>query len=242
MPAEKLLLFDIDGTLIDTEGAGLYSLAEGFFNAFPEFQGKPFPALDLGGATDGSVVAFLFESFGIEDHEEHRTRFFAAYSVALEEKLGRFEREGKGRLLEGVPSLLEELRGGDHPYHIALLTGNTCEGAGIKLRHYGIDHHFSFGAYGDDHPDRNALGPVALKRAEEVHGLGLSPENVVIIGDTPKDIACARAFGARVIAVATGGSSEQDLRDCAPDFLLSSLSDTAAVIAALAQVFTQGET
>lgn len=239
MPAEKLLLFDIDGTLIDTEGAGLESLSEGLFEAFPEFAGMAFPPLDLGGATDGSVVAYLFESFGIEDHEEHRSQFFCAYSSALERKLSHFEEEGKGRLLSGVSSLLEELAEEHFSYLLALLTGNTSEGANLKLRHYGIDHHFSFGAFGDDHHDRNALGPIALRRAEELHGVRFEPENVVIIGDTPKDIRCARAFDAKVIAVATGASPEDELRDCAPDYFLSSLADTREVIAAFETVFSE---
>ncbi len=234
---ENLLLFDIDGTLIDTEGAGLISLEEGMFSAFPDLSGKPFPPLDLGGATDGSVVAFLFESFELDDHPENRTRFFDSYLTALKGRLKSFEKEGKGRLLPGVVPLLEALAMCPDRMTLGILTGNTAEGAKAKLRHYGVDHHFVFGAYGDDHADRNALGPIALRRAEVDHGLKFEPAKVVVIGDTPKDVICARAFGARVIAVATGASSHQDLAATDPDMLLHDLENTDHTISVIESVF-----
>ncbi|MDF2377151.1 MAG: HAD family hydrolase [Verrucomicrobiales bacterium] len=234
---EKLLLFDIDGTLIDTEGAGLISLEEGLFSAFPELEGRPFPPLDLGGATDGSVIAFLFEAFGLEDHSGNRERFFEFYLHALKGRLQSFEKEGKGRLLAGVVPLLEGLARCSDRVTLGLLTGNTADGAKVKLSHYGVDHHFVFGAYGDDHADRNALGPIALERAERDHGLKFDPTDVVVIGDTPKDVACARAFGARVIAVATGASSHEELAAFDPDILLEDFANTDDALAAIEAAF-----
>ncbi|MDF1656632.1 MAG: HAD hydrolase-like protein [Verrucomicrobiales bacterium] len=234
---EKLLLFDIDGTLIDTEGAGLISLQKGMVTAFPELSGRAFPPLDLGGATDSSVVAFLFEAYGLENHFENQTRFFDFYLIALKEQLQVFEKEGKGRVLDGVVPLLQQLATCSHRWTLALLTGNTAHGARAKLSHYGVDHHFAFGAYGDDHADRNELGPIALRRAEKDHGLIFDSADVVVIGDTPKDVACARAFGARVIAVATGASSHQELAGVDPDILLKNFEDTDETLAAIEAVF-----
>lgn len=234
---EKLLLFDVDGTLVDTEGAGLYSLRDGIFSAFPELAGKPFPALDLGGATDGSVVAFLFEEFGIEDHKENRERFFGSYLKALKSRLRSFQEEGKGRVLEGVIPLLEQIQANRPEWTLGLLTGNTSSGARAKLSHYQIDHYFLVGAYGDDHADRNALGPIALQRAASDHDLHFSAEETVIIGDTPKDIACARAFGAHVVAVATGASSREELEEGNPDRILKDFRESSEVMEAISSLF-----
>lgn len=235
--ADKLLLFDIDGTLVDTEGAGLGSLEEGFFTAFPHCRGKDFPPLDLGGATDGSVVAFLFEHFEIDDHDGHRELFFDHYIIALDGCMNNLRNRGKGRLLPGIPELLGELERRDDCL-MGLLTGNIEAGARLKLRHFEIDHHFCFGAYGNDHSQRNELGPIAIDRAEGMSGQRFEPQRTVIIGDTLKDIACARAFGAHVIAVATGGVSYEQLESGEPDVLLADLAKTEEVVSAIDSLFS----
>lgn len=239
---KALLLFDIDGTLIDTEGAGLDSLEEGLFEAFPEIrERRPFPPLDLGGATDGSVVAFLFEHFEIEDHDRHRALFFDSYTVSLDRRLHDYRSRGKGRSLPGVEALLESLAADPDRHALGLLTGNTEAGARTKLRHFGLGQHFSFGAFGDDHHDRNELGPIALERAHRSTGHSFSADSVVIIGDTVKDIACARAFGARVVAVATGTVSKSELEKAQPDALLNDLSNISETIRAIETAFSLGE-
>jgi len=116
-----LILFDIDGTLIDTRGAGRGALEEGFFSAFPERAGEPFPPLDLGGATDAGVARFLFGHFGIEESDAGRESFFAAYAVALRQRLHLCQGEGEGRLLPGVAALLETLGSAGFP-PLGLLT------------------------------------------------------------------------------------------------------------------------
>ena len=108
---------------------------------------------------------------------------------------------------------------------IGLLTGNIEEGARIKIKHYGIEKYFMFGAFGCDHFDRNKLGPIALERARQNHGLQFDSQETFVIGDTPKDINCAKAFGARSLAVATGSFSCEQLMDYDPDYLLDDLSD-----------------
>ncbi len=116
-------------------------------------------------------------------------------------------------------AILDRLSRGDGHF-LAILTGNTQAGAWVKLRHYGIDQHFSVGAYGDDHHDRNALGPIARERAVSAFGRDFLPADIAVIGDTPKDIACARAFGARVVAVASGAATRSELEVMSPDVLL----------------------
>lgn len=239
MPAPSLLLFDIDGTLVDTEGAGLISLREGFQAAFPEHLGSPFPPLELGGATDGGVAMGLFSHFGIADVPESRARFFRHYTERLGIRLGEFAREGRGRLLPGVAALLD-LLAGEGRHRLAVLTGNLREGARIKLSHYRIERHFATGAFGDDHHDRDQLGPVAQRRAAEVFGATFSPERIAVIGDTPRDIACARAFGARAVAVATGGVAREQLAEAAPDLLLDSFADTRETLRAIERLFESG--
>lgn len=234
--SRRLLLFDIDGTLIDTEGAGLWSFSEAFYLAFPEHCGRLFPPLELGGATDHGLIMHLFEHFGLEDSPNHRSRFFEAYTGQLAASLEHFAREGRGRLLPGVGELLDTLAA-EERVALAVLTGNTEAGARVKLRHFRIDHHFPIGAYGDDHHDRNELGPIARERALECFGKDFRADEIIVIGDTLRDIACARAFGAKVIAVATGAATRAELASGAPDVLLDDLSDREGVFAALQSVF-----
>lgn len=233
----RLILFDIDGTLIDTEGAGLWSFSEAFYLAFPEQRGRLFPPLELGGATDHGLIMHLFAHFGLEDLPQHRSRFFESYTGQLAISLENASREDRGRLLPGVAELLDALAE-DENIDLAVLTGNTAAGAEVKLRHFQIDHHFPVGAFGDDHYDRNALGPIARDRANHCFGRDFAPDQILVVGDTLRDIACARAFGAKVIAVATGASKRVDLAAAAPDFLLDDFSDRETTLAAIRAVFS----
>jgi len=200
----KLWLFDIDGTLVDTGGAGMHSLQE----AAVEYFGDPGPPLDLAGSTDLGVLDAIFRHFGRSPGPTDAEAFFASYLRRLEWNLahGGFP----GRVLPGVEELLDELdaRPG---VAVGLLTGNLAAGAAAKMRHFGLDRYFPFGAYGCDHADRNRLGPVALERAARHAGREFSPQDSLVIGDTPKDIACARALGAPCVAVATGAFSRDQL-------------------------------
>ncbi|WP_367872254.1 HAD family hydrolase [Luteolibacter sp. Populi] len=214
----RLWLFDIDGTLVDTGGAGMRALQEATAECF----GGEGPALDLAGSTDLGVLAGILAHFDLDHGAAEEDRFFAAYLRHLEQHLaqGGFP----GRVLPGAAELLDELaKRGD--VTVGLLTGNIAAGAGAKMRHYGLDRHFAFGAYGCDHADRNLLGPVALERAAVHAGCGFSPEETLVIGDTPKDIACAKAMGARCLAVATGKFSAEQLRAAGADRVVLGLDD-----------------
>ena len=217
----KLLLFDIDGTLVATNESGLL----GFTRAMREAFGAEddLARVDFAGATDSDIIRQLFALHGIPFHPENVERFRAAYFPALAEILPQRE----GRVLPGIVPLLDALAE-RADVQLGLLTGNFAESARLKLAHYGLWDYFPFGAFADDAMERNELGPFAVQRAREFRvGAEFEPSrDAWIIGDTPKDIACARAFGARVLAVATGRHRMEQLAPHAPDYVLPDLSQT----------------
>lgn len=213
-----LILFDIDGTLVDTGGKGMEALRKTAVEVF----GGDGPPLDLAGSTDLGILESLYVHFEVDATDEQTHRFFEAYHRHLEASLETSPTEG--RVLDGVIEMLEELAHTEHA-QLALLTGNTSLGAEIKLRHYGLHHHFKFGAYGSDRADRNLLGRIALERALAFTGLKYDTEHTLVIGDTPKDIACAHAIGARCLAVATGRFNAAELEKAGADWVLGSLRE-----------------
>ncbi len=213
-----LMLFDIDGTLVDTGGKGMTALRKTAIEVF----GNEGPPLDLAGSTDLGILENLHAHFGTAPCAERTHRFFETYHLHLEASLS--SNPAEGRVLDGVVELLQDIAGAAHAKP-ALLTGNTMQGAWIKLRHYRLDHHFSFGAYGSDRADRNLLGRIALERALAHTGQAYDPESILVIGDTPKDIACAHAVGAKCLAVATGQFSEEQLAAAGADWVVSSLRE-----------------
>jgi len=178
--------------------------------------------LDLAGSTDSGIVLNMCEHFGVPHGEEGVEHFYAFYLERLEWNLahGGFG----GRVLPGVVELLDRLAT-DDTAAVGLLTGNIADGAAVKMQHYGLDHHFEFGAYGCDFADRNLLGPVALERAANHLGREFSPQETLVIGDTPKDISCAHAMGAKCLAVATGRFSADELKAAGADFVLPGLNE-----------------
>lgn len=214
----RLLLFDIDGTLVDTGGKGMAALHRTATDVFGGYG----PPLDLAGSTDLGILENLQAHFGVEPCADRTREFFDAYHRHLEVSLEADTLEG--RVLDGVHELLDHLATFPHA-RLGLLTGNTARGAHIKLRHYGLGHHFPFGAYGSDRADRNLLGAIALERALVFTGREYHPEETLVIGDTPKDIACAHAIGARCLAVATGRFSAGELEEAGADWVIGSFRD-----------------
>lgn len=214
-----LYLFDIDGTLVDTGGAGMAALQE----ATREVFGNEGPVLDLAGSTDLGLIANIHAHFGIEPTRERIDTYFEVYLARLDWNLanGGFP----GRVFEGVTELLAGLATKPGTT-TGLLTGNISGGAAAKMRHFGLSQHFPFGAYGCDHADRNLLGPIALERARGHAGREFTAAETWVIGDTPKDIACARAMGARCLAVATGQFSAAALEEYGADRVVESLAGT----------------
>jgi phosphoglycolate phosphatase-like HAD superfamily hydrolase len=138
----------------------------------------------------------------------------------------------EGRVLPGIVELLDALHRREDCV-LGLLTGNIEKGAELKLSHYGVWDYFEFGAFADDHVDRNKLGPVAHSRAVEKHGISFDARYVYVLGDTPRDIDCARAAGFVAVAIATGSYGKDELAAHQPDFLFEDLSDTKGVMEAL---------
>ncbi len=219
------LLFDIDGTLINTGGAGGTALIE----AFREDFGVENPAkVPFSGRTDRGIGTNLFEQHGIDDSPENWQRLRDGYLARLPIHLSQRD----GRVLEGVLRLLEGLQARE-AVAIGLLTGNLRDGARIKLSYFGLFEHFKFGGFGDEHRDRDGVAAAALAEARQHANSTFDPARLWVIGDTPLDISCARAIDARVLAVATGLHPAGELADLRPDLILEDLSDTELVMNAL---------
>ena len=221
--SKRLLLFDIDGTLIHSGGAGVHALKSAFKERFGV--DDDLRDIEIAGMTDSGIVVSILNKHKIPATNENLSAFLDSYVHFLSSELPR----RKGKLLPGVPELLQRLKSRPHLV-LALLTGNVSRGAQLKLEHYGVWHFFEFGAFADDHRDRNRLGPFARARARERHGREFSASEIDVIGDTPRDIACGKALGARTVAVATGTWSRDQLAEYQPDFLIDNLSDVAKVI------------
>ena len=225
---QQLVLFDIDGTLVLTGGAGKRGMTRAFEALFrvPD----AFAALSLAGRTDTSILADALERHGIPVTPRDVAAFRERYLECLREEVVRTT-AGK-QVLPGILPLLEALEASSQ--FLGLLTGNYAEAAEVKLAHFDLWRYFRCGAFGEDAHDRNQLVPIALDRAR---ARGLSPaidaDRVVVIGDTPRDVACAHAHGARVVAVATGEYSAGELSDAGAEVVFEDFSDTAAVLAAL---------
>lgn len=220
---KHLLLWDIDGTLILSGGAGLRALQRALREAFG-IEGS-LDDIEFGGRTDTWIMREVFRKFSLPATAENFSRFFDRYIDALPAELAN----PQARVLPGVREILRAAatHGG---FAQGLLTGNMRRGAELKLTHHGLWDHFAFGAFADDSEHRNELGPHAVRRALERHGINFAADDVWVIGDTPHDIACGKAIGARTLAVATGSATLEQLRAQAPTAAIADLTDTAAVL------------
>jgi phosphoglycolate phosphatase-like HAD superfamily hydrolase len=221
--SKKLILFDIDGTLLTSGGAGERALRRGFRERFGI--DDDLAHVEIAGRTDSGIARRMLAAHDLPETPENLTAFFDGYLHYLAEELPL----SPGGLLPGIVALLEALKARPDIV-LALLTGNLERGAELKLTHYGVWHFFEFGAYADDHHDRDQLGHFARTRASEKHGMEFPPERIFVLGDTPHDISCARAIGAKAIAIATGKFSRVELGKLAPDFLFDDLADAGKVL------------
>ncbi len=228
-PGMKLVLFDVDGTLLTASGAGRRALERALHEVYGT--AGPIHAYDFRGGTDPQIVWDLLRLAGVEDAviREREALLYERYTACLEAEVG----DGRGvSLYPGVRDLVEGLAGRDDAV-VGLLTGNIEAGARIKVQPTGLWPRFRLGAYGSDHADRARLPVIAARRAAALVQRAFGGAETVIIGDTPRDIRCARAFGATAIAVATGWHSPADLATHAPDHLFADFSDPDRVLAAI---------
>lgn len=227
----SLVLFDIDGTLLLSGGAGVRAMTRAFEMVFGVRDG--FAEISVAGHTDTLLLSQALDHAHLPDAPEMHDRFRTVYISLLAEEI---QQPGSGRrgVMPGVDRLLATIHG-HSPFHVALLTGNYEPAARIKLAHFGLAGFFSWGAFGEESSDRNELGRIALKRAEQQSVPAEARARPIIIGDTPHDITCARAIGARAIAVATGSYSVADLKAAGADLALEDLADTGRVMELLQQ-------
>jgi phosphoglycolate phosphatase-like HAD superfamily hydrolase len=222
----SLLLFDIDGTLLLSGGAGVRAMTKTFEALF----GVPdaFAGIPIGGNTDTFLLSTALARANLPDNLDVQARFRTAYLPVLQREI---QRPGSGRhgLMPGIESLLVALNT-QQSFHLSLLTGNFEPAAQIKLAHFGVAEFFQWGTFGEESANRDDLGRIAMTRARQRHVPSAALERAVVIGDTPHDIACARAAGVRMLAVATGFYSVDELTAAGADVALRDLTDTASVV------------
>ena len=224
----RILLFDIDGTLLLSGRAGYRALTRTFEELFGVPRG--FDDIPVAGSTDELILTAAATRAGVAIDAPARARFHRRYCELFAEEI-HFPGPRKG-LMPGVSRLLDALARND-AVRCGLVTGNFARPARIKLEHFGLWRYFGFGAYGDDAPVRDALVPIALERARRARVEVRRPDDVVVIGDTPLDVQCAAAAGARCVAVATGSYDEPALREAGAHAVLPDFSATEAVVETL---------
>jgi phosphoglycolate phosphatase-like HAD superfamily hydrolase len=224
----RLVLFDIDGTLLNSGMAGSDAMTLAFAELF-QIE-NAFAGIRMSGKTDQAILQEALTIHQLPESEATLKLFHERYIVHLRHTLQETGRPR--RLMPGIPALLDALNSQPNIL-LGLLTGNFAMGAQLKLESFGLWQYFRVGAYGSDSIDRNALVPIAQERARVLVGCSIPPARVVVIGDTPRDIACAQAHGVRAVAVATGSYSLQELQQHQPDHCFTNLSDVQAVLRVL---------
>ncbi len=228
MPGPLVLLFDLDGTLVRTGGAGVRAFERGFVEALG--WAGALDGLSMAGRTDPSIAQEAARRrIGRDLSEPELAAVFAHYLACLP---GELAAAPAYRVLPGVREFLEAHRD-DPGTRLGLGTGNLEPGAHLKLARGGLDGYFAFGGYGSDARERTELLRVGIRRAEAGLGERVPPERVVVIGDTPLDIAAGRAVGARTLSVATGPYAPAVLAEAGADAVFEDLGDLAAVVARL---------
>ncbi|MBM80795.1 MAG: haloacid dehalogenase [Planctomycetaceae bacterium] len=222
--ALQILLFDIDGTLLNSGGAGQRAMERALETQYGIT--KPTEGISTAGRTDRAITVDMLNFHGVGDQIDATWKnFLAAYIQELPHTMS----ECDGIVLPGVPDLLEKLASLDD-VELGLLTGNFREGARCKLEHFDLWKYFDFGGYGDIHPDRDDVARDALAVVHERFGSEIHPNQVWVIGDTAADVKCGRAIEANVIGVGTGNVPRQSLIDAKPDWFFEDFSELDAFL------------
>ena len=217
----RLLLFDIDGTLIASGGAGRDAIADAFSD---EYGLSGLDGVQIDGRTDTGIFEDALRRAGVDPTPADVARMTDAYIARLPEAL----RTHDGRVLDGVVDLLDALEGADAV--LGLATGNVVRGAELKLRYYGLWERFAGGGFGDVSSNRDRVLAAGVEELARVGGVEPAAASPVVIGDTPRDVSAGHAVGARVLAVATGNYGEKALRESGADHVLPDLRDTRAAL------------
>ncbi|MDQ3418646.1 MAG: HAD hydrolase-like protein [Acidobacteriota bacterium] len=222
----KLVLFDIDGTLVLTGGAGLRAMNTALQEVFGHANGLD--GIALAGRTDWAILSDAARRIGRSLDGALLADLEQRYVTNLAEEI---QQPGTGRkqVLPGIPEILVELESREDVF-VGLVTGNFEAGARVKLGHFDLWRYFTCGAFGGDAADRNALVPFALERARACGLPDIADEHILVIGDTPHDITCAHAAGAIAVGVATGTSPVEELRAAGAEHVFEDLGDTAAFL------------
>jgi phosphoglycolate phosphatase len=220
-----ILLFDIDGTLVRTGGAGKAAMEAALQSAFQIREIND--TVPYSGRTDRDIGRELLSVHGIDATPENQRRLTDTY---LDHLPAYLHKKG-GDVCPGVEAILKTAHRRDGVL-LGLLTGNIRRGAATKLGHFGLWDYFSFGGFGDDHYDRDDVARSALNAVGTHTGRAVDPTDVWVIGDTPLDVRCARAVGAKAVAVATGWHDLEELAGCKPDVLLRDLSEATELMRA----------
>jgi len=218
------ILFDIDGTLIRTGGAGMVAISQAMNEMF---QLESVAKVPVHGRTDEGILTDLFDAHELS-FNEHRDAFSRRYWELLPAALA----SGPGELLPGVMDLLNQLDA-NPGVELGILTGNAKRAAEVKLEHFGLQKFFSFGGYGDRHASRNEVATLARNAAQKAVGDAFEPSQLWVVGDTVNDVICARWIDAKVIAVETGGSDPAELRASNPDCQLATLCQSEDFLMAI---------
>ena len=220
-----IVLFDIDGTLLHTGGAGQGAIERALDVAFGV--SAPTDGIPTAGRTDRGIARDLLRYHGIDETEAAYTQLLEAYLQVLPSELTA----RPGKVYPGVRDLLRRLSA-RADVRLGLLTGNYEQAAWLKLRHYDLLAPFAFGGFGDRHPHRDDVAREALAAASRHHAPDMiDPNRLWVLGDTPADVRCARAINARAVAVATGASPREELAATNPDHLFADFGDVDSVLA-----------
>ncbi|NIM01450.1 MAG: HAD hydrolase-like protein [Acidobacteria bacterium] len=226
----RLVLFDIDGTLVDCGGAGRRALVGAFEQLFRPGSVSAAMLVPFAGKTDFRIFREIAHALGIKSQRlaKKRAEFERAYELALHRELHDGE-DTTQRVLPGVLTLLEKLAARDDA-RVGLLTGNIPLGARLKLERFDLDRFFEGGGFGDDARNRRGVARAAREDMQRRTGIDFAPDDVVVFGDTDEDVDCARHNGFRAVAVETGWAEPGSLEAAKPDALFRDLSDTDAVL------------
>ena len=218
----RLALFDVDGTLVHTGRAGSRAFGKTAASVFrvPESVDQ----ISFGGRTDPSLVRELFHLNDIPATPGNFHRFFESYVFWLDHLVAN----ANGEICRGVAEFIRDLQTLPEPPMLGLLTGNIRLGAEIKLRHYGLWELFETGGFADDSEDRNHIAAAAFERGRRVLDRNLRPEEILVVGDTPHDVRCGKFIGAKVLAVATGRTPLEELKQHKPDWAVEDLTQINA--------------